>query len=65
MFIARTEKELICPKCGGQLIVEDVIDTDYVNNSYFEIGWCQCEKCHAIINVDIVYEFSHYKVDVE
>lgn len=62
MFIARTEEEFKCPNCGGQLTVEDTIDTDYGNNSFFEIGWCQCEKCNATFNVDIVYKFSHYKV---
>lgn len=63
MYIAKNEKELKCPSCGGQLTIEDINDTDYNKNSYFEYGWCACEKCHTTYSIELVYNFAHYKVD--
>lgn len=62
MYIAQNEKELKCPSCGGQLTIEDIIDTDYNTNTYSEWGWCVCEKCHATFTIEAVYNFAYYKV---
>ena len=62
MFIAKNKQELKCPNCNGQLSIEDINDTDYNKNSYFEYGWCVCEKCHATFTIEVVYNFAHYKV---
>ena len=62
MFIARTEKELKCPSCGGQLTIEDIMDNDFDDKIFSEWGWCQCEKCHATFSIEVVYNFAHYKV---
>jgi len=37
---------LKCPNCGETVTFEDVVDTEYHNHAYYDIGYGTCPKCN-------------------
>lgn len=53
-----------CPKCGAELDFTETIDCEnYDEYTYVEGGYGECPKCKTEYWIDMVYKFSHYKVE--
>lgn len=37
-----------CPNCGETVTFEDIVDTEYHNHAYYDIGYGVCPKCNKI-----------------
>ena len=60
------EEHFICPKCGGTLEVDDIIDTDMSweeDSDYIEYGYGHCTKCGEEYDINVAYKFAYYLVE--
>lgn len=55
-----------CPKCKGELILEDEYnDSDIFNDTYIDIGTCYCKQCGSEYIINTYYKFSHFELGEE
>lgn len=56
-------KELKCPVCGGDIEIDDIIDSVYISNDmYKEFGYGCCEKCGRDYDVNRIYVVKEYEI---
>lgn len=52
-----------CPKCGGEIMLDDVLDNELSFDTYREDCAGTCVKCSALYQWEYVYELSNPKVE--
>lgn len=60
------KKELRCETCGGTLVVDDIIDSDYLNGFVVNKIIGHCEHCDNNYAWDEYFEFigcANFKID--
>lgn len=52
-----------CPNCGGEIMLENVLDSELSLDTYREECVGTCVKCEALYQWDYVYELSNPEVE--
>ena len=53
-----------CPNCGNDVFFNEVVDTEYDSNYYYDNGYGTCSKCHKTYGWIEVFTFDHCE-DIE
>lgn len=57
------KRDIICPKCGGRVDFDDVIDTNfYDNGTYVDTCVGSCVKCGAVCIWNDTFAFKRRSV---
>ena len=48
-----------CPKCGGNIVYDDIIDTDYCDGVYCDKVVGHCEKCGQDYIWNDIFKYDH------
>lgn len=54
-----SECELKCSECGGKIVIDDMLDREYLNGQYKENMLGHCEKCGQDYMRYEYYKYDH------